>query len=286
MRTIAIVGVFLTVACGGGDKPGGSSGSAAVASGSAPGSAAPAAAPGVAITINGKPAATVAAKDLAAWPRLDTLVPVEVRRIGQWKTLTVLGKSGKPVTLNRPGDQYRDQALALFVADGAPAFGVFDPVELAKRGQPQLREDGLVSIAIDVDVDSGRGQNESGSGGGGDPLQIKLAIKTPKGESVLTGEKLLALPRETVPGTQDSKGWRLTTVLTAAGITAWEKVLLTDAAGLTLVVEKKDFDDKTTIPFLKLNKQATLRMKIYKRQGEGWQSTGDLRAVASIEQLK
>ena len=83
-------------------------------------------------------------------------------------------------------------------------------------------------------------------------------------------------------GGGDAKGWQLVTVLDAAGIKHFDKLLLTDAAGLTLTLEHKDFDGKTTIPFIKLNRQGALRFRIFKKQGDGYQATGDLRALTSI----
>ncbi len=247
----------------------------------------PVAADGVQLVINDKVVATLSVKDLAAWPRLDALVPQDAKRMGQWEMLTVTGKDGKPVEFPKPGDQYRDQALAVYVADGAASFGIFDPVELAKKGAPATKIDGVKVIKLKVNTEGGRGQNESGSGGGGDPLQIKVAFKTPKGESTVTGEQLLAVPRDIVPGTTDQKGWKLSALLKLGGITKFDKIVVSDAtAGLTLAIEQKDFDDINVIPFLKLNKQATLRLKIYKKQGTGWQSSGDIRAVATIEQIK
>ena len=42
--------------------------------------------------------------------------------------------------------------------------------------------------------------------------------------------------------------------------------------------------DLTT--FVKLNRQGSLRFRIYKQQGEGWTPGGDLRELISIEVLK
>ena len=86
-------------------------------------------------------------------------------------------------------------------------------------------------------------------------------------------------------GSGDAKGWKLVTLLEAEGVKKFEKLLLTDAAGLTLTIENKDLDDKT-VPFVKLNRQGSLRFRIYKQQGEGWTPAGDLKELVTIEVLK
>lgn len=254
----------------------------APAPGSASGSTVAPVADGLEVFVNDKSVAKLSMKELEAWPRLDTLVPMDARRIGSWTSVTVRGASEKPVELQRPGDHYRDQVLALFAADGKPAFGVFDPVELAKKGAPSLKETRVSEIRIVADTSGGRGQNESGAGGGTDPLAIVIAIKTPAGESKFTGEQLLKLPREDQPG-GDTKGWKLSSILAAAQITKYEKLILSDAGGTSLQLAKGEFDDKDVVPFIKLNKGGQLRLRVYKKQGEGWGQSGDLRGLATIE---
>ena len=103
---------------------------------------------------------------------------------------------------------------------------------------------------------------------------------------MLEGAKLLAVPREAPPGEKDLKGWSLATLLKTAGVDHYEKVLLTDAAGVNLTLEKQDLDPATSVPFLKLNRQGTLRVKVYRKQADSWQATGDLRGLARVEILK
>ncbi|MCX5746773.1 MAG: hypothetical protein NT062_30225 [Proteobacteria bacterium] len=280
----ALALVLGTVGC----KHDAATGATGSGSGSGSGSATPAPAPApaaegtVTILVNDKQVARLAPKDLDAWPRLDTLVPVEARRIGSWTTVVVTAASAKPLEISRPGDRYRDQVIALYVDHGSAAFGVFDPVELAKRGAPTIKETGLRTIAITADTAGGRGQNESGAGGGGDPTKLVIAIKSPKGETKVTGEQLLKLPREDMPG-GDTQGWKLSAILAAAQIGPYKKLVLADDKGTALSLDKAEFDDRTVIPFIKLNKQGQLRLKIYKQQGTGWQSIGDLRNLTSID---
>jgi hypothetical protein len=158
---------------------------------------------------------------------------------------------------------------------------MFDPVELAKHGKPTLQHDVVTEIRI-VRGKGERGGDHQG-GGQGDPLKLTLTVKTAKGEKVLTGEQILALPREEMPGNADTKGWPLTKLLAAAQVTTFKKLVLVDAAGTSLAIERAEFDDKTTIPFIKLNRQGSLRFRMLKKQGEGWQPTGDLRALTTIK---
>ena len=256
----------------------------------APKPAAPSAVPaGVDLIVDDTSVAKVTPAQLATWPRLDTLVPVTARRLGTWDTVYLKGKGAKPSELHKPSDTYPELVPALFVGDdGAPAFGMFDPVELAKHGKPALREDAIHEVRIKLAQGTGRGEHESGEGGGEDPSQMKIAIKTKAGASVLEGSKLLQIPREPMPGdaSKDPKGWPLTVLLDAAGIKSFERILLTDAAGMNLTLDKADFDPKTSIPYVKLNRQGALRFRVFKKQGDAWQVSGDLRGITSIEVLK
>jgi hypothetical protein len=248
-----------------------------------PGSAAPAAAPGIEIFVDGKSVGSVGRDQLATWPRLDTLVPEDSRRLGTWRTVAIAGRA--PAEIETPSMTHPDMIPAVFPGDdGAPAFGMFDPVELAKRGKPGVRHDGVTQIRIALAAGD-RGGDHRGGEAGGDPLALVVTIKTPRGEQQLTGEQILALPREPMPGSEDThKGWRVTQLLEAAGIEdKYKKLVLVDAGGTNLTLERSDFDDKTAIPFLKLNKSGALRFRLMKQQGTGWQAAGDLRALAAIK---
>ncbi|MGE5185161.1 MAG: hypothetical protein ACM31C_23995 [Acidobacteriota bacterium] len=243
----------------------------------------------VQIFVDDQPVGKVAFAQLGTWPRLDTLVPVDARRMGKWDDVYLKGKGPKPTELHKPSDTYPELVPALFLApDNTASFGMFDPVELAKHGKPQVREDGVSEVRIKLAQGSGRGEHESGEGGGSDPSKMKIAVKTPKGESVLEGTKLLAIQRTGMPGdaSNEPRGWPLKTILGAVGIAKFEKLVLTDASGLSLTLDRKDFDDKTSIPYVKLNRQGALRVVVFKKHGEGWQRSGDLRGLDSIEVLK
>lgn len=235
----------------------------------------------VAIFVNDAPVGKVTRDQIAQWPRLDTLVPEESRRLGTWAAVSITG--AKTSSLERPSQNYPDMIPALFPGtDGAPAFGMFDPVEHAKKGQPGLRADAIREVRIATSSE-GRSGDHQGGGDGGDPAKLVVAIKLPNGTAQLTGAQILALPREPMPGHPDTKGWRLAQLLDAAGIKTFEKLVLLDASGgSNIILERKDLDAKT-VPFIKLNKQGQLRLRVLKQAGTGWQAAGELRALATIQ---
>ena len=239
---------------------------------------------GVEIFVDETSVAKITKEQIAKWPRLDTLVPEDDRRLGTWQRLYLKGAEPKPAELEKPSATYPEMVPAVFPGDGGvPAFGMFDPVELAKHGKPGLRQDAIREIRIKVSKEGRGGDHQGGTGAGEDPLKLVLAIKTAAGNKDLTGEKIMAIPREAMPGSPDTKGWPLTKLLETAGVAKYTKLTLIDAAGTSIAIEKKDFDDKTTVPFIKLNRQGSLRFRMMKKQGEGWQATGDLRALATIK---
>jgi hypothetical protein len=95
------------------------------------------------------------------------------------------------------------------------------------------------------------------------------------------------MPREAPPGGEgEGKGWKLSTILAQAGATKYERLLLADSKGTNLTLEKQDVDEKAAIPFVKLNRQGTLRFRVYRKQGDTWQPGSDLRGLTSVEILK
>ncbi|HEX2686519.1 MAG TPA: hypothetical protein VHN14_07870 [Kofleriaceae bacterium] len=261
----------------GGDKT-----SPPAASGSGSAATAPAAAT-VEIFVNDASVATVQAAQLASWPRLDSLVPADVRKLGTWEVVSLQGAKPTPTDVARPSSSYPDMVPAIFPAEGGGvSFGMFDPVELAKKGKPALREDHVKAIRIKVAQGGNRGQNDDGGGAAADPTKLVVSVKTPAGTTMLTGDKLLALPREPMPGNPDQKGWRLAALLEAAGVKTYEHLVLSDASGTSLTLDRKDLDDNT-VPFIKLNKSGSLRFRVLKKAGDGWNPSGDLRGLMAIE---
>jgi hypothetical protein len=291
MRIRCLAFVFV-IACGHHDDGATSKTSSTPPTGTQPSGAqasnAPTQSAGIEIVIDDKSVARVRPEQLAGWPRLDTLVPVSARHLGSWQDLSIQA-AAETKQLHKPSDTYRDLVPVVYPGDdGAPAFGMFDPVELAKHGKPQLAEQHVTQVRITLAQGGGRGENENGEGGGADPTKLQIAIKTPTGSSMLEGSKLLAIPREPMPGdaAKDPRGWSLSKILDAAGIKKFHKVMLGDVEGNALTLEPADFNPTASIPFVKLNRQGSLRVTVYKKQGEGWQRAGDLRGLASIEVLK
>jgi hypothetical protein len=258
------------------DKAGSGSGSG---SGSPPAVAKPA---GVEVFVDDTSVGVVGADKIASWPRVDRLVPETARKLGTWDRVTLDGEQGKPSEIARPSGAYPDMVPALFPGDaGGVSFGMFDTVELAKKGPPAMRADHITAIHIQLAQGGSRGQNDDQGGGAADPTQLALRVNTAKGATTLTGAQIIALPREPVPNNPDQKGWRLQQLLAAAGVTAWKQLVLTDATGTNLTLVAKDLDG--AVPFVKLNKSGQLRFRVLQKQGDGWSSTGDLRALVAID---
>ena len=243
---------------------------------------APPVASGVEVLVGTKVEAVVDEAKVKDWPRLDSLLPQDARRLGKWLAIKVTTTSGKVLDLEKPFETDRDKLPALFPSEGGGvSFGMFDPVELGKRGKPTLREDKIQRLAVMLDESSTRGGNDQG-GEVIDPASVKLKVTTAKGSVELAGEKLLGIEREAMPGGGgDAKGWKLDTLLAAADVKTYKKVTLLDAGGASIPLEKSEITAES-VPFIKLNRKGALRFRLYKKQGDGWQSSGDLGSLAEI----
>jgi hypothetical protein len=287
LATLATLAALAGAGCRG-DKPapaaqGSGAGSASATAGAGSSVAATAVPGGVELFVNDLTIGSVQPSLIANWPRLDSLVPGDARKLGTWELVTISTGKPQPTALAQPSTRFPDMVPAVFPGDGgAPAFGMFDPVELARKGKPAMQEDRVTAIRIKLAQGGNRGQNDDGGNAAGDPTQLVIAVKTAAGVSQLTGAQVLALPREPTPGSPDQKGWRLDALLDAAGVKTFEHLVLRDAGGNNLTLDKADVGD-TSVPFLKLNKQGMLRLKVYKKAGVGWNTAGDLRGLTSIE---
>ncbi len=273
MRGLVVV-LALGAACGGGRSD-----EARRGSGSPP----PSTAATVKLFVGPDLVGTVDGAIVAGWPRLETLLPESARRLGKWTAIATSGAQDR--TIERPFEQNRDLVPALYPGPGATiAFGLFDPVEYGRRGTPAVRADAVTSIAITLDTSGARGENDHGGGDAVDPATLELAIVHPGGEAKLTGTQLLAIPRE--DGPMEWHGWKLTTILGAAGLRApVTRLRLFDAAGTSLSLEPRDLGTDA-IPFVKLNRQGALRFRLFRKEGDGWRSAADLRALVKIELLR
>ncbi|MGE0869232.1 MAG: hypothetical protein AB7P03_11740 [Kofleriaceae bacterium] len=236
------------------------------------------------LLVGDKMVATLDLAKVGSWPRLDTLVPPAAARMGTWQSITLKGQKPAPVELTSPSEKYRDYVPALFPGPGGGiSFGMFDPVELGKKGQPALREDGIVELRLTLAEGSGRGENDHQGGAATDPTTLKLTIKTAKGDQVIPGTKLLEIPREAPPDGGDAKGWKLATLLETAGVKKFSKLVVSGAGNVSIPLERADLDEKTSIPFVKLNRQGSLRFRVFKRDGDRWRVKGDLRDLSVID---
>ena len=191
--------------------------------------------------------------------------------------------------LHKPSDVYRDLVPAVYVAnDGAPAFGMFDPVDLANHGKPKVGENGVSEVRITLAKGGGRGENENGQGGGGDPTQLKIAIRTPCRRIDARGEEASRDRSPADPGddSNEPRGWTLATILDRQGSSSSKTHAERRLGPSTVARTTADFDPKTSVPFVKLNRAGVLRVTVFKKQGDGWQRAGDLRGLVSIEVMK
>lgn len=247
----------------------------------------PPVAAGVQVFVDDQQVATVTDEQVKAWPRLDTLVPAADQRLGTWDAIVATDTGDKPTEINKPSTAHPDLVPALYPGDGgAPAFGLFDPVELAKHGKPALGATNLRQIVIKLAKGSTHGGNNHQGGAIQDPTKLEVIIKTAKGEQKITGDKLLAVKRVPAPGEEDAKGWPLSVILENAGVTGYHKLLLTDGRETALTLEKGDLDENVSVPYVKLNRQGALRVIVYKKKGDAWARGGDLRGLAYIEVQK
>jgi hypothetical protein len=235
----------------------------------------------VAIFVDEQQVAVVDAAKIGEWPRVDGLVPQAAQRLGTWETVSV--EATAPQQLMNPADRYPGLVPALYPGPDGPAFGMFDVVDLAKKGTARgIAITNVRALRIKLEADSDRGMNEEGSKAGFDPSTLKIKIVGGK-KDALTGEEIIDLPREAPPnGDTNTQGWKLTTFLTAAGITKWKKIQLADPTGTTLDVTPADVDPAKSVPFFKLNRQGQLRLRLYTKEGDGWVLGGNLRGLASI----
>jgi hypothetical protein len=276
MRTWMWLIVVMAIACGGKKKQEDSG----VGSGSAPAVVEDT----VEIFVGAQSVAKLTVKELASWPRLDSLVPMEARRLGTWNAITFETRGGAPSTLERPAQSHPDKVPVVFPGkDGKPAFGMFDPVEYAKKGEPGFHVDNVREVKLAISSTERGGEHQGGGGEGADITKLVLTIVTKDGEKKLTGPEILKLPRQPQPGSEDTKGWRVTQFLEAVGVTKYQSITLIDASGTSVPLTKKELDSKTAHPFVKLNKSGVLRFRMFTKQGQGWAPGADLRGLVKIE---
>lgn len=242
----------------------------------------------IAILVNGKEVAKLTSGAVAKYPRLDTLLPEDAQRLGTWAEITTVtdDPSAVPTGIKSPSQSYPDLVPALYPEAGGAAFGMFDPVELAKQGKPKVAHTKIREVRVTLLADGMRGQNDHQGGGVSDPTQLKIQIASPQGAKVLTGPELLALPRVAQPDGGDHQGWDLIAVLDSIGLGKWSELALADADGVSATVARKDLSADKGVAFLKLNRSGAVRFRVYSKTGTGWTTGADVRGLASIKVLK
>jgi hypothetical protein len=249
----------------------------------------PPAVSGVGIFVNETKVAELDRTKAATWPRLDSLLPAEARRYGMWQAIA--GKAGgADFDIKKPGAAYGALVPALYPSKSGKgiSLGLFDPVDLANKGEPKVGHEDLGELRVLIDTSSGRGQNDHGDGEATDPSAITLVIEAGGKTLELKGEKLLNIPRSNAPDDDsgEHKGWTVNAIFAAQQLPPPRRVLLTGES-MNLTLEKEDLDEKTTIPFIKLNRQGQLRFRTYKKQGDVWAPMGgDLRGLQKIKVLQ
>lgn len=243
---------------------------------------------GLAIYVNQDKVVEVDQAKLETWPRLDSLLPQDARRYGTWTAISGIGSAG-PFEIKKPGATHGALVPALYVdaATKAPSLGLFDPVELATKGAPKVMHVALSELRVSLELNADRGQNDHQGGEVADLSKLQLEIQAAGKSTTLSSEKLLALPRQNAPDdtTGEHKGWTLEALLAAAQVQRAKRVLLTGEE-LNLTLEEADLDPKQAVPFIKLNRQGTLRFRTYRREGSGWAMGGDLRGLKKIQVLE
>src|SRR5689334_9401924 len=171
MYRVALVLLLIGSACG---KSSDAKATKPEGGGAGTGSAitAPPAAGTVAVFINDKPVATIDAAKLAAWPRLDAVVPVEANQLGTWTAISVKGKT--PTEITNPSAKFQSFVPALYPGPDGPTLGWFDLVDLVHHGAAKTIYAGVTEIRITRDENSDRGQNEDAGAKDFDPKMIDI----------------------------------------------------------------------------------------------------------------
>jgi hypothetical protein len=251
-------------------------------------SAPPAVAAGVAVFADDQRVTSVERTKAESWPRLDSLLPTSAQRYGTWAVIRGERAAG-PFEIKKPGSLYGALVPALYPASSGKgvSLGFFDPVELARKGPPKVSFDDLSSVRVELDKGGARGQNDHMGGDVSDPKTLKLRIEHGGTTIDVSGEQLLGLPQDLEPDDDsgEHKGWKLSSILTMAKVPAPKRALLT-GADLNLTLEAQDLDPNVAVPFIKLNRQGQLRYRTYKKSGDGWTVSGDLRGLTKIQVLQ
>ncbi len=279
-RVLAVLALAAAAACGGKKE-----------SAAAP----PPAAIPLAIFQDDKQIATTAL--LGAKPRPLVEVAPGLPAPDRWLAIVVFDAKGTATTAMAPSQNHPDAAAALAVGTDGVRFG------FARGDQLDAPIAAVVKIVIKTHDDRGavaaelkaQGTDQGagdGEGGGHEhegkklpapTAALTIAIKSPSGESVFTGDKLIGLPSITAPaGDMTTPGWNLVDLLKAAGLEGATAINLTDSEGANLRLDRADFDPATTVLYFKVNRNGQIRFRRFGKQGAAWTMTGELRGLTRI----
>lgn len=231
---------------------------------------------------------------LGAKPRALVEVAPGVPDPERWLAVVVFDASGAATTAVTPAKNHPEGPPALVAGKDGVTFGFARGDELVDAVPRVVKvviktKDDRGAIAAELGPSNGAGD---GAGGGHEnegkarpvpTAELTIAIKGPAGESVLTGDKLAALPSIYAPtGDTKSAGWNLTDVIAAAGLGGATAINLTDSEGANLRLDAADFDPKSTILYVKLNRNGQLRFRRFGKKGDAWEVTGELRGIKRI----
>lgn len=93
-------------------------------------------------------------------------------------------------------------------------------------------------------------------------------------------ERIGATPRRSTPTRRRAQQRR------EHSLALHERLRLTGENGTNLTLSKQDLDPKRAVPFVKLNRQGTLRFRVFKKQGDTWQPGRNLRGLIAVEVLQ
>jgi hypothetical protein len=249
----------------------------------------------IALFIDERQVATSAS--LSTAPRALVEVVPGVSAPETWLAVIAIAADGQATTIMAPAREHADAIPALAVdARGAVAFG------LAKGGVLTSPVAPLAKVIVKTKDDRGAVAAEvmaKGNRGGGDgeghrhdgdgerpapTAALTITVETAAGPTVLTGDKLTAVPSITAPiGDTETPGWHILDLLTAAGVTtAPTTVTLVDPEGTALTLTGGDLDRALTILYVKLNRGGQLRFRRFAKRGTTWEMTGELRGLGKI----
>ena len=247
---------------------------------------------------------------LSAMPKPLAVLAPGAPPIESWIAVEVIDQGGKVTTILAPAKNHPGLTPALSADATSLRFG------LLHDGKLEQPVDNVAKVTIKTTTDAGKpiahadhgggmanpeaGKGGGDSGGGGNhgtggnsgdksvratpTADLEIAVETAAGKSTFTGDKMVGLPELKAPsGDTETPGWNLVDVLAAAGIKEPKAVILTDEANAALRIEGDAWNPATHVLYVKLNKSGQIRFRVFKKTGDLWEISGELRGIKSIQ---